>query len=727
MATLVLGTIGALVGGPVGGALGALVGRGIDSAAIGGGRREGARLKDLAVTTSSYGQPLPRHFGRVRVAGSVIWGTDLVENRESGGGGKGRPKTTTYSYSSSFAVALASRPIAGLGRIWADGNLLRGAAGDLKTGGTMRLYRGHGDQTPDPLIAAAQGSACPAFRGCAYVVFEDLDLADFGNRIPALTFEVIADSDGFTLADLVEPLVPGAVGGVALPGLGGFSYEGGSLRSSLETIGDLFPLASDCAGARLTIASAAPPVQSAVALPEPVVVASADGSGQQAGPERERDAGSPGGPDAVRYYDSERDFQPGLQRSELGGGAGRTLEFPGTLAPDDARALVDAAGRRAHGSRERLSLRVAEVNPAIGPGALVRAPNVAGLWQVESWEWDEHGVALVLRRHPTARLAPLPGEAGTPALPPDGAAPPTLLRAFDLPWDGAGDSSAPPIYAAASAQNANWRGAALYLERAGVLEDLGPAGRTRSVTGALAAPLPPSPARLLERGAVLTIDLAAEDMALDSATAEALAAGANRLLVGGEIVQFAGAARETGNRWRLEGLLRGRGGTEAAAAAGHPAGTPATLLDAALVPLAIDRSRHAEPPVVAAIGRADDDPVMATVENFGRARKPLTPVHPRARSLPSGALALGWIRRARGAWRWLPEVEAPLVEEAERYRVGVGPLESPLASWETATPRLTIDADRRAALSASAPAAPVWVRQIGSFAASDPLHLCHLD
>ena len=51
------------------------------------------------------------------------------------GGGKGKPKVTTYSYTASFAVALASRPIAGIGRIWADGNLLRGAAGDLKTGG----------------------------------------------------------------------------------------------------------------------------------------------------------------------------------------------------------------------------------------------------------------------------------------------------------------------------------------------------------------------------------------------------------------------------------------------------------------------------------------------------------------------------------------------------------------------------------------------------------------
>ena len=37
---------------------------------IGGGSREGARLKELAVTTSSYGTPLARHYGRMRDPGA---------------------------------------------------------------------------------------------------------------------------------------------------------------------------------------------------------------------------------------------------------------------------------------------------------------------------------------------------------------------------------------------------------------------------------------------------------------------------------------------------------------------------------------------------------------------------------------------------------------------------------------------------------------------------------
>ena len=205
MATLVLTAVGTAIGGPLGGAIGGLIGNQLDHAVLGGGRREGPRLKELGVSTSSYGSPIPRQHGRIRAPGTIVWATDLIERRGTSGGGKGKPSVTSYSYSVSFAVALSSRPIIGLGRIWADGTLLRGATGDLKTGGSLRLYTGHGDQPLDPLIASAEPN-CPAFRGLAYCVFEGLELADFGNRIPALTFEVIADEAPVTMQALLEPL-----------------------------------------------------------------------------------------------------------------------------------------------------------------------------------------------------------------------------------------------------------------------------------------------------------------------------------------------------------------------------------------------------------------------------------------------------------------------------------------------------------------------------------------
>lgn len=118
MATLVLTAVGAAVGGPIGAAVGAIAGQQIDARLFAPKARHGPRLGELAVQTSSYGSAIPKIFGAMRAAGTVIWATDLREERSSSGGGKGRPRTVEYSYSASFAVALSARPIRGVGRIW---------------------------------------------------------------------------------------------------------------------------------------------------------------------------------------------------------------------------------------------------------------------------------------------------------------------------------------------------------------------------------------------------------------------------------------------------------------------------------------------------------------------------------------------------------------------------------------------------------------------------------
>ena len=134
MATMVLTAVGTALGGPVGGAIGGLVGNAFDHAVLFRPKgREGRRLAELQVQTSTYGTQVPAIFGTMRVAGTVIWATDLRETRTKSSAGKGRGSVTSYSYSASFAVALSARPIRAIRRIWADGNLLRGAAGDFKT------------------------------------------------------------------------------------------------------------------------------------------------------------------------------------------------------------------------------------------------------------------------------------------------------------------------------------------------------------------------------------------------------------------------------------------------------------------------------------------------------------------------------------------------------------------------------------------------------------------
>lgn len=214
MAQIILSSVGRAIGGPVWRTLGAQIGAGLDRAAIAAlqpARQVGPRLSELRVMSSAEGAGVAAVFGRARVAGQVIWAARFREKRveHETGGGKGGPKTVEYRYSLSFAVALCEGPIDSLGRVWADGKPM-----DL-SGVTMRLHRGDEEQAPDPLIAAIEGAA-PAYRGCAYVVFEDLPLAAFGNRPPQLSFEVFRRPPG-------EAALEARLTGVCLiPGAGEF-------------------------------------------------------------------------------------------------------------------------------------------------------------------------------------------------------------------------------------------------------------------------------------------------------------------------------------------------------------------------------------------------------------------------------------------------------------------------------------------------------------------------
>ena len=242
MATLVLGAAGAAIGGSIGGAIlgvsaatiggfvGSTIGSVVDSWIISSlaptQRIEGARMDNLRITSATEGAVIPRLYGRMRAGGNIIWATDFREETKTttqgggkGGGGGGKVKTTEYFYYASFAVALCEGPISGIGRIWADGKLLDTA------GITWRWYPGDESQTADPFISAKMGVAnTPAYRGTAYVVFEDLPLGNYGNRIPQMSFEVfrpLADPD--TAEGLTQAVT-------MIPASGEFAYATQGIR-----------------------------------------------------------------------------------------------------------------------------------------------------------------------------------------------------------------------------------------------------------------------------------------------------------------------------------------------------------------------------------------------------------------------------------------------------------------------------------------------------------------
>ncbi|MBS0233733.1 MAG: glycoside hydrolase/phage tail family protein [Proteobacteria bacterium] len=219
-----LGVLGiSLSGATIGSQVGAFAGAYVDSVlfAPSGQTRavDGPRLSDLRITASTEGAPLPRIYGRTRVGGQIIWATDLEEEvvttTEAVGGGKGssngnKARVTQYNYYANFAVALCEGAVTRVGRIWADEQEI-----DLART-TFRLHTGTETQAADSLIVARDGADnAPAYRGVAYVVFEHFPLADYGNRVPQLSFEVyrsVSDADNDVR------------GVVLIPGSGEFVY-----------------------------------------------------------------------------------------------------------------------------------------------------------------------------------------------------------------------------------------------------------------------------------------------------------------------------------------------------------------------------------------------------------------------------------------------------------------------------------------------------------------------
>lgn len=186
---------------------------------------EGPRLGDLTVSSSAYGASIPIGYGTLRMAGNMIWSSGIREQQNvarARSGGKGAATATqtsvSYAYFASFALSFGEGPAQDVLRIWADGKLIYDKTGSgpdvAKSNLHFRFHGGGETQLPDPLIEAHVGEGrAPAHRGLCVIVFEDLALADYGNRIPNITAEITyrrTDQKPWQLIDFIT----GGEGGV---------------------------------------------------------------------------------------------------------------------------------------------------------------------------------------------------------------------------------------------------------------------------------------------------------------------------------------------------------------------------------------------------------------------------------------------------------------------------------------------------------------------------------
>ena len=707
MATLVLSTVGTVLGGPVGGAIGALIGQSFDQQLLAPASR-GPRLGDLNVQTSSYGTEIPRVYGSMRVAGSLVWATDLVESDQTTGA-KGQPDVT-YSYSVSLAVALSSRPAGSIGRIWADGKLLRGAEGDFKVPVTFRFYDGSESQEIDPLIGSIEGiENTPAYCGIALAVFENLELAAFGNRIPFMTFEVIADAAAPAISAILGDASGGAISCEASDTVAGYAAYGRSIAAAVQPLVDCFDVALFDDGSVLR----SPADPTPVALSSDETGSSADG--EQAPKLQREQLPVRAVPATLRlsYYDPARDYQTGEARAIAAEQDGNELqqELPAVLSADAAKTLVQRMLARQWSARDRLTLRLPPARLALEPGSIVQPDVAPGSWVVEKSTVD--GFVTIVELRPSWQpVAALAGEAGRIVPNSDVVAAPTSLALIDAP--SVTEASAPTLLIAASCATPGWSSKPLTVTGSGQTFLTQSAAR-KSVLGHALSALPSANPFLIDEANWVDVQLVDEQQWLASCDDDALAEGFNLAVLGSELVQFGEATPLGQGQFRLARLLRGRGGTEWASAA-HSVGELFCLIDSnSLQGLSLPVWMRGS-----TVSGTDRAGAAASVEFGAESVKPLSPVGLSAQITEAGDLSLSWTRRSRSGFAWVDEVDAPLGESRELYSITIS---SAAASLDLTSEQqsLLVAASDLAPLGAGA--ATVELRQLGDWAASRPAQL----
>lgn len=150
--------IGGMIGGPIGASIGATIGGAVGGAIAPANVGEGPRLNDLKVVSSTYGQPIPLVYGQKnRLAGNVIWSSELKERRRDREVSKGN-EVTEYSYSVDIAVAICEGPVHNITKIWANGEVIW--SGDTITAEINQATTDYAEADARATALEADAAAC---------------------------------------------------------------------------------------------------------------------------------------------------------------------------------------------------------------------------------------------------------------------------------------------------------------------------------------------------------------------------------------------------------------------------------------------------------------------------------------------------------------------------------------------------------------------------------------
>ena len=581
MATIAIPALGALGAAltpwapSVGWAIGTVVG----GALFPQQREPSGKLEDLHVTGSGYGAMIPMVWGRVRLGGNIVWATDLNDRIE------GRKNNRYHAYYANLAVLICRGPVVGVRRIWGEDLILYDSGQNPPTRHNIRIYVGHQNQVADPLIQSVEGAAnTPAYRGLCYVVFEELPLKDWGNRIPSLNFEV--DAGPATLADVLGDVMDlvgigpdlrdlSRVAGIPVAGC--ILAQQAAARDFLDALLRVYAVDLAEIDERIVALPRGGPVALSIdegdlgarvwqgpthEVPAPIEI------------ERAAELELPARVD-VCYMEAAREYQQAEQRAirytKTRVAEARTLKLPLVLTASEARQVAERQLYTEWLERTRYRFALGPRYWRLAPGSIVSLPvggerRRARITAMEIGLFAEARCEAVLDDG-----AVLAQEAAGASVPTRPAARDSIVPTAFTAWSGRElrdeDGLAPGFYVAAGG-GAGWRGCGVYYSPDGTTwiacGEISQAVPWGTATSALAEWADPS-----AWDTANTVAVQMQAGGLGSMSQAEVDAGLNAAVLGNEIIGFATATFMGGGDYTLSTLRRGRRGTPTD---GHQAG-----------------------------------------------------------------------------------------------------------------------------------------------------------
>ena len=563
--------------------------------------------------------------------------------------------------------------------------------------GYLAFYPGTDDQPVDVKIEELKGAGnTPAYLRTCYVVMGELQLADYGNRVPNFEFELdgLAPRDvGAILQDicqrsgmqdgeysvhtgLVQMQVRGfavATNGPSLSAIGplqaAFSFEAYEQHGTTTFVprGQM-PMATipDNDLATRNVSDSVPEKYTLERLPDHQLLKSS----------------------AITYRDPDRDYQENTQKSSrLRGDAYTelTTQLALTISSDEARRLVDQTLWAAWTDRVPARVTVSDKYSFLKAGNVVIV-RMAGAYLPFRVEYKTRGIngliELELRQEdPFIYDGNTSGQTASIPINEIQLVGNTYISLIDSPYILPFDDDT-GFYWFMDADSDGWRGGILYRSVTGETLDQVAESNIRNITGTVASALYSASCDVWDRVNTITVQLKYANHELESFDENEILNGKNAFWLGaedgshGEVIQFATATLISNNpkTYQLSNLLRGRRGTEHETVLHGPNETFIAFDVNAMRSLNYGYSDFDKTRFFFGLSIYKTQMDISSYQMFtntGERKRPRAPVNAIGERDTSNNLTITWTRRVRGYTSGPGYGEVPLDETSESYQVEI--------------------------------------------------------